>query len=62
VLAEGKAADVVIFDYEKIQDHSTFLDPHQFASGIPYVIINGIPVIDNNLQTGALPGRILRSS
>ncbi len=61
IIAEGKAADIVIFDYEKIEDHATFLDPHQFPTGIPFVIINGVPVIDNNVQTGALPGRILRS-
>jgi N-acyl-D-amino-acid deacylase len=62
VLAEGKAADIVLFNYETIQDRATFLDPHQFPVGIPYVIVNGIPVIENGLNTGALPGRILRSA
>ena len=61
IIAEGKAADIVLFNYETIQDRATFLDPHQFSVGIPYVIVNGIPVIDNGLNTGALPGRILRS-
>jgi N-acyl-D-amino-acid deacylase len=62
IIAEGKAADIVIFDYEKIQDRATFLDPHQFPIGIPYVVINGVPVIDNGVQTGALPGKVLRSA
>ena len=62
VIAEGKVADMVLFDYEKLQDRATFLDPHQFPVGMPYVLVNGIPVIDNNVQTGALPGRILRST
>jgi len=61
IIAEGKAADIVIFDYEKIQDCATFLDPHQFPIGVPYVVINGVPVIDNGVQTGALPGKVLRS-
>jgi N-acyl-D-amino-acid deacylase len=62
IIAEGKAADIVLFNYETIQDRATFLDPHQFPVGIPYVIVNGIPVIENGLNTGALPGRILRSA
>lgn len=62
VIAEGKAADFVIFDYENIQDRATFLEPHQLPVGIPYVMINGVLVVDDNLQTDALPGRLLRSS
>jgi N-acyl-D-aspartate/D-glutamate deacylase len=62
IISEGKAADIVIFDYEKIQDRATFLDPHQFPIGVPYVVINGVPVIDNGVQTGALPGRVIRSN
>jgi N-acyl-D-amino-acid deacylase len=62
VLAEGKAADIVIFDYTRIEDRATFLDPHQFPSGIPYVFVNGVPVVDDNVQTSELPGLVLRSS
>ncbi len=62
VIAEGKAADVVIFDYNTIKDNATFLNPHQFPSGMPYVIVNGELAVDNNAITGKLAGRVLRSS
>jgi N-acyl-D-amino-acid deacylase len=62
VVAEGKAADIVIFDYENIQDRATFLDPHQFPVGIPFVMINGVVVVDNSMQRNELPGQVLRSS
>lgn len=61
-LAVGKAADVVLFDYNTIKDNATFLNPHQFPSGIPYVIVNGTFAVDNNAITGKLPGKVLRSS
>ena len=61
VLAEGKAADVVVFDYQRIEDRATFVEPHQFPAGIPYVVINGVPVVDGDRQTEALPGKVLRS-
>lgn len=62
IIATGKAADIVIFDYNTIKDNATFLDPHQFPSGIPYVIVNGVLTVENNTITGALPGKVLRSS
>ena len=62
VLAEGKAADIVIFDYAKIEDRATYLDPHQFPAGIPYVFVNGVPVVDGDVQTAELPGLVLRGS
>jgi hypothetical protein len=46
-LREGNWADIVIFVPDKIQDNSTYLDPHHYATGIPYVLVNGIPVIKN---------------
>ncbi len=60
-LMEGKAADVVLFDYEKIQDKAEFTNSHQYPEGIPYVIINGKVVISNGEHTGAMPGKVLRS-
>jgi len=59
-IAEDKFADIVIFDYEKIQDRATFTEPHQYPDGIPYVIVNGEVVISNYDHTGAMPGKVLR--
>jgi N-acyl-D-amino-acid deacylase len=60
VIGEGKAADLVVFDYEKILDRSTFTDPHRYPDGIPYVFVNGVVVVDGGVQTSAKPGRVLR--
>jgi N-acyl-D-amino-acid deacylase len=57
----GKIADVVIFDYEKIQDKATFTEPHQYPDGITYVMVNGEIVINNGEHTGAMPGRVISS-
>ncbi|MCK9196847.1 MAG: D-aminoacylase [Syntrophales bacterium] len=56
----GNFADLVIFDPDRIIDKSTWTDPHQYPEGIPYVIVNGTPVIFEGEHTEALPGRILR--
>jgi N-acyl-D-amino-acid deacylase len=61
IIATGKAADIVIFDYNTIKDNATFLDPHQFPTGMPYVIVNGVAAVDKNEITGKLPGKVLRS-
>jgi N-acyl-D-aspartate/D-glutamate deacylase len=60
-LEKNKAADVVLFDYEKIQDKAEFTNPHQYPDGIPFVIVNGKVVINKNEHTGAMPGKVLRS-
>jgi len=60
LLREGMKADITIFDPERVRDEATFKDPHRFASGIPYVLVNGKLVIDGYGHTGALPGRALR--
>ncbi|KAB2923205.1 MAG: D-aminoacylase [Bacteroidetes bacterium] len=62
VLAPGKAADIVIFDYETIRDNATFLNPHQFPTGIPFVFVNGVAAVDNDRITGRLAGQVLRST
>lgn len=61
-ILEGYFADIVIFDYEKIQDKATFTEPHQYPEGIPYVIVNGTPVISNYEHTGNMPGVVIKSS
>jgi len=55
----GKFADVVVFDPRTIADKATYEQPHQYAVGMKYVLVNGRVVIDNGEHTGALPGRAL---
>jgi dihydroorotase/N-acyl-D-amino-acid deacylase len=59
-IAEGAWADLVVFDPETVADRATFEDPHQYPDGIPYVIVNGVPVVDGGQFTDARPGKVLR--
>ena len=59
-VAEGTWADLVVFDPATVADKSTFQNPHQYPEGIPYVIVNGVPVVDNGKWSGAGPGQVLR--
>ncbi|MSR59894.1 MAG: D-aminoacylase [Planctomycetaceae bacterium] len=56
----GAAADLVLFDAEKIIDKATFDEPHAYPEGIDKVIVNGQVVLNNGQHTGAKPGEILR--
>lgn len=60
VLKKGMWADVVVFDPATITDKATYENPNQFSVGMEYVLVNGVPVIDDSKMTGALPGRVLR--
>jgi dihydroorotase/N-acyl-D-amino-acid deacylase len=60
VLRAGMWADVVIFDPETVRDLATFENPNQLSQGMDYVLVNGVPVIDDGKMTGALPGKVLR--
>src|SRR5437660_4913098 len=60
VLKAGMCADIVIFDPAKIHDVATFEKPNQLSQGMDYVLVNGVPVIDRTMMTGALPGKVLR--
>ncbi len=60
VLKAGMWADVVIFDPATVRDLATFDNPNQLSEGMDYVLVNGVPVIDQGKMTGALPGRVLR--
>jgi len=62
LLREGFKADIAVFDPANVKDEATFVDPHRFASGIPYVFVNGTLVVDNGEHTGALPGKALRKN
>ncbi|NLE46462.1 MAG: D-aminoacylase [Chloroflexi bacterium] len=61
-IAEGKAADVVVFDPVRIADRSTWQNPVQTAVGVEWVFVNGIPVVASGQPTGHLPGQVLRRS
>ncbi len=60
ILREGLCADIVIFDYEKIEDKATWDDGLAPAVGINFVLVNGKVVIDEGKHTGASPGKVLR--
>jgi N-acyl-D-amino-acid deacylase len=59
VLKLGMAADVVIFDPATIRDTATFDKPNQLAEGMRFVLVNGVPVIDETRMTNALPGKVV---
>ncbi len=59
-LSDGYYADIVIFDPNRIQDHASFEYPHQYATGMHHVFVNGVQVLDDGKHTGALPGRVVR--
>ncbi len=58
-LTVGNYADVVVFDPTKIQDHATFEDPHQYATGVVHVFVNGEQVLKEGEHTGKIPGRLV---
>jgi N-acyl-D-amino-acid deacylase len=60
VLKAGLCADIVIFDPATVHDVATFENPNQLSEGMEYVLVNGVPVIDQSKMTGALPGKVLR--
>ncbi len=59
-LQAGYFADIVIFDPLKIQDHATFEKPHQYATGMRDVFVNGVQVLKDGEHTGAKPGQVVR--
>ncbi|MBL8221816.1 MAG: amidohydrolase family protein, partial [Bryobacterales bacterium] len=62
LLRAGMAADITVFDPAKVIDHATFEKPHQYATGIEYVVVNGTVVLEKGKHTGARPGQILKGS
>ena len=59
-LKPGYFADVVVFDPAKVDDHATFDKPHQLATGVIDVFVNGTQVLKDQEHTGAKPGRVVR--
>jgi N-acyl-D-amino-acid deacylase len=59
-LQPGHFADVVVFDPARIQDHATYEKPHQYATGVVHVFVNGVQVLRDGESTGAKAGRVVR--
>ncbi|MBL8989132.1 MAG: D-aminoacylase [Gemmatimonadetes bacterium] len=60
LLREGKTADVVVFDPDRIADLATYQDPHRFSVGMVHILVNGVLVLRDGSLTGAKPGRVLK--
>ncbi len=60
VIKQGNYADIVLFDAKTITDHSTYLKPHQYSTGVKYLLINGQPVLEDGQLNAALPGKVLK--
>jgi N-acyl-D-aspartate/D-glutamate deacylase len=60
-LTVGAAADVVVFAPDTVIDRATFQDPHQYARGIAWVLVNGRIVVEDGRHTGVLAGRVLEA-
>lgn len=58
-LATGCFADIVVFDPLTVNDQATFNQPHQYPSGIEWVLVNGVVVIHKGQHTRATPGRVI---
>jgi dihydroorotase/N-acyl-D-amino-acid deacylase len=59
LISEGYFADIAVFDADEVRDMATFEDPHQYAVGMKYVLVNGEVVVRDGTHTGARPGKIL---
>ena len=59
-IRDGAKADIVVFDEEAVGSRASLGEPRVFPDGIPYVLVNGVLVIDEYEHTGATPGRALR--
>ncbi|MBN4064685.1 amidohydrolase family protein [Dehalococcoides mccartyi] len=59
VIAEGKFADLVIFNEQTINDRSSFEDPTLHPEGVPFVLVNGQIAVENEAVTGVLSGHAI---
>ncbi|MFX1540207.1 MAG: amidohydrolase family protein [Promethearchaeota archaeon] len=60
LLREGMWADIVIFNPDTVADRATFERSHEFPDGIPYVIVNGKLVVENDTIHKVFPGKVIR--
>lgn len=59
-IAPGLAADLVVFDDQRVQDKASFAEPNAVSEGIKYVLVGGVVVLESGHYTGAKPGKVLR--
>ena len=59
-IQKGYYADITVFNPETVIDKATFVDPHQTAEGIEYVLVNGVITVDRGKHTGRRGGEVLR--
>ena len=59
-MQEGNWADITVFDPDQIGEMASYDDPHQYATGISTVLVNGKVVIEGGEHTGETPGKVLR--
>jgi len=60
LLKPGHWADVAVFDPATVRENTSYNDPHHFATGFKFVLVNGEVVVENDAHTGARPGHALR--
>jgi len=60
VIADGKFADITVFDAETIGERGDYVNPHAYPVGVVHVLVNGVPVIRDASLTGERPGRWIR--
>jgi dihydroorotase/N-acyl-D-amino-acid deacylase len=60
LIREGMVADLVVFDPERVTDRATFEEPHQYADGIDFVLVNGVVTVDGGRYLDLRPGKVLR--
>lgn len=59
-IAPGQIADIVVFDYERMNDPATFTEPHQLSEGVSYVLVGGTVAVEEGTFTGERAGQVLR--
>ena len=59
LIREGLVADIAVLDLDELRDHATFFEPHQYPSGVDYVLVGGTFVVDDGELTWELPGVVL---
>jgi len=59
-ISPGSYADIVLMDLPRLKIEANEIEPRKYPEGIRYVFVNGVPVVENGIHTGATPGRVLK--